>query len=104
MRKLKIFLGEKDKCKGYPMYEYILKICKEMDIVGATVYKGIMGYGKKKHIHRNDFFSLSGDLPIIIEIYDKKEKIEELRNEINKLPFDGLIATQDVEVIYKEKK
>ena len=104
MRKLKVFLGEKDTCKGYPMYEYILKICSKTGIAGATVYKGIMGYGKKRHIHRNDFFSLSGDLPIIIEIYDTKEKIKKLREEINKLPFDGLIATQEVDVIYKEKK
>ena len=104
MRKLKVFLGEKDRYKGYPIYEYILKICRDLDISGATVYKGIMGYGKKKHIHRNDFFSLAGDLPIIIEIYDTKEKIAVLREKINELPFDGLIATQDVEVIYKEKK
>ena len=104
MKKLKIYLGEKDKCKGYPMYEYILKLSYQHKISGATVYKGIMGYGKKRHIHRNDFFSLSGDLPIIIEIFDSKEKIKVLRDEIEKLPFDGLIATQDVDVIYKTKK
>lgn len=104
MKKLKIYLGEKDSCKGYPMYEYILKLSYKLKISGATVYKGIMGYGKKHHIHRNDFFSLSGDLPIVIEIFDSKEKIRTLRDEIEKLPFDGLIATQDVEVIYKTKK
>jgi len=104
MKKLKIYLGEKDTCKGYPMYEYILKLSHKHKISGATVYKGIMGYGRKGHIHRKNFFSLSGDLPIIIEIFDSKEKIQILRDEIEKLPFDGLIATQDVEVIYKTKK
>lgn len=104
MKKLKIYLGEKDTCKGYSMYEYILKLSYKHNISGATVYKGIMGYGRKRHIHRNDFFSLSGDLPIIIEIFDSKEKIKILQDEIEKLPFDGLITTQDVELIYKTKK
>lgn len=102
MKLLRVYMGEHDKYKGLSMYEYILKRCYELGIAGATVIKGCIGYGRKRHIHRDDFFNLSGDLPIIIEIIDSKEKIQEIRNEIEQLPFDGIIIAQDVDATIKE--
>lgn len=103
MKMLRVFMGEKDHHKGIPMHEYILKLCYQKGIAGATVFHGIMGYGRKRHIHRSDFFSLSGDLPIVIEIIDKKENIALIRDEISQLPFDGLMIEKEVEVTFVNK-
>jgi len=96
MKLLKIYLGEADVCKGKPMAEHIVKMCYDHGIKGATVCKGTLGYGEKRHIHRSDFFSLSGDLPVIVEIVDEDDKIQRLIEDIRKLPFDGLIVIIDV--------
>jgi len=104
MKMLRVFMGEKDHYKGVPMHEYILKRCYKIGIAGATVFHGIMGYGRKRHIHRIDFFSLSGDLPIVMEIVDKKENIALIRDEISQLPFDGLMIEKEVEVTFVNKE
>jgi len=98
MQMLRVFLGEQDHYKNKPMYEYILQMCYNEGIAGATVFKGLMGYGHKRHIHRTDFFSLSGDQPIIIEIIESKEQIAKLKPQIEALPFDGILIVRDVDV------
>ena len=103
MKILRIYMGEHDKYKHYPMYEYILKRCYELKIAGATVIKGIMGFGQNRHIHRSDFFTLSEDLPIIIEIVDTEEKIKVIENEVSQLPFDGIMVVHNAEVITVKK-
>ena len=104
MKMLRVYLGEKDTCKGKSMAEYIVKMCYEEGLKGATVFKGILGYGEKRHIHRSDFFSLSGDLPIVVEVIDEKDKIEMIIEKIRELPFDGLLMTMDVMAEHIEKK
>lgn len=100
MKLLKVYMGEKDRHGGMPLHEHILRRCYELGIGGATVVKGMIGYGKKRHIHRSDFFSLSGDLPIIVEIAEEPEKLKPLIEEVKELPFDGLMTLSDVEGIY----
>ena len=97
-------MGEHDRYKGIPMYEYIIKTCYKNGIEGATVFKGIMGYGQNRHIHRNDILTLSSDLPIIMEIIDKKENIELIKNIVKELPFDGIVITKEVDAVIKVKK
>jgi hypothetical protein len=103
LKLLRIYLGEKDKKGGKPLAEYIVKLAYEKQMVGITVCKGIMGFGKKRHIHRSDFFTLSEDLPIIIDLVDEEEKIDNFEKEIKDLNFDGLIVKIPVEAYYVEK-
>ncbi|WP_201030044.1 MULTISPECIES: DUF190 domain-containing protein [unclassified Kosmotoga] len=100
MKKMSVYLGEKDRYQHKEMYEHILEICYNNGIKGATVIKGIMGFGEKRHIHRNDFFTLSEDLPIVVEVIDVEERINFLASRVRELPFDGLIVIQDVEAYY----
>jgi hypothetical protein len=99
MKLLKIYLGEKDKHSGKPLFEYLVKRAYELGMKGVTVYRGIMGFGHKRHMHRSDFFSLSPDLPIVLEIVDEEERINLFLKEIDNIDFDGLVFTADVNVV-----
>jgi PII-like signaling protein len=99
LKLLKIYLGERDKYHHKPLFEYIVEMAYKMGMRGITVYKGIMGFGCKRHLHRSEFFSLSPDLPIVIEIVDDEKKVKDFADEVMKLSFDGLIYTADVDVI-----
>src|SRR5262249_52760196 len=72
---LRVFLGEADKWHGEPLYDAIVKKLRMMDIAGATVYRGILGYGAKGHEHRSSFFHVSRDLPIMLTIIDTPGKV-----------------------------
>ncbi|MBO8161283.1 MAG: DUF190 domain-containing protein [Thermosipho sp. (in: Bacteria)] len=104
MKLLRIYLGEKDVKGGKPLAEYIVELAYKSGLNGITVCKGIIGFGKKRHIHRSDFFTLSEDLPIVIDIVDEKEKIAEFIEKIKLLNFDGLIVEVPVNAYYVEKK
>ncbi len=96
---MRIFLGEKDKWHGEPLYDAILKRLRMMDVAGATVYRGVMGYGAKGEAHRAGFLGISGDLPILISVIDTAAKIEEAAPIVESMLEDGLIAVSDVEVV-----
>jgi PII-like signaling protein len=96
---LRIFLGEADRWHGEPLHEAILKQLRMMDIAGATVYRGILGYGAKGHTHKDGFLHLSHDLPLMISVVDKPEKIEEAMAVLPEMLEDGLIVISDVEVV-----
>lgn len=96
---LRLFFGEEDKYEGKPLYRYILELCKKRGIAGATVLRGILGYGKSSVVHGESLFRLSSDLPIVVEIIDCEEKIQEVLPEIAKLVKDGLITLEKVKVI-----
>ena len=85
---IRIFIGESDKLDSIPLYEKIVLEAKQNGLAGATVYKGIMGFGKNSRIHTSKILRLSEDLPIIIEIVDEYSKIE------NFLPILDEIFTQ----------
>src|SRR5438876_7795894 len=74
---MRIYLGEADKWHGEPLYEAIVKQLRMMDIAGATVYRGILGYGAKGHTHKQSFMHFSRDLPVMISIVDSQEKLIE---------------------------
>ncbi len=100
---LRIFVGESDKIGNVPVYEKIVLLAREKDLAGATVLKGIMGYGKNSAIHTSKILVLSEDMPLIVEIVDKSERIEKFLKEIDKLfeksGANGLITVEKAHVI-----
>jgi PII-like signaling protein len=95
---VRIYLGESDKCKDEYLYEAIVKRLHMMGFSGATVYRGILGYGAKRHTHKAGRFHLSHDLPIMISVVEKPEKVTELVQVVSGMMQDGIIVTSDVEL------
>lgn len=100
---LRIFIGEADKTSHSPVYEKIVTEARKNNLAGATVYKGIMGYGGNSRIHTTKILRLSEDLPLVIEIVDEEKKIEEFIPIVNKIFEDancgGLITIERAEII-----
>lgn len=96
---LRIFIGEMDSYKGKPLYEVIVLKARELDIAGATVVRGIMGYGAKSRVHTLKILRLSEDLPVVIEIVDVEEKIEKLLPFLDETVREGLITLEKVRII-----
>jgi PII-like signaling protein len=90
-------MGESDKWQGDPLYEAIVNRLRMMDIAGATVYRGILGYGAKGHTHKSGWFSR--DLPIMISVVDSEENLTKATKEIESMMQDGIIVFSDVDVI-----
>jgi PII-like signaling protein len=108
-RLLRIFIGEMDKCEHRPLYEALVFAAKEQGIAGATVVRGILAYGASSRIHTAKLLDLSFDLPVVVEIVDHKEKIEQFLETANQMietsGGGALITVEDVEVIhYRPKK
>jgi PII-like signaling protein len=95
---LRIFLGEDDKWNGEPLYDAIVKQLRAMDVSGATVYRGILGYGLKGETHKEGFLHLSRDLPVMVSVIETADKLNEALDTIESMMQDGLIVTSDVEV------
>jgi uncharacterized protein len=95
---VRIYLGESDRWKDEPLYEAIVKKLRMMDFAGATVYKGILGYGAKGHTHKAGRFHLSHDLPVMISVVEKPERVSELLRAVAEMMQDGIIVTSDVEL------
>jgi PII-like signaling protein len=104
---LKIYVGESDKIHGRLLFEEIVFEARNAGIAGATVYKGIMSYGASHSIHTMKIFALSGDLPVIIEIIDNIEKLDEFVDKVNQLldgsKKGGLVTFQELSVVRYEK-
>lgn len=106
---LRIFIGESDKIEHKPLYETIVFEAKKRGLSGATVLKGIMGFGANSKIHTAKLLEISSDLPLVIEIADTEEKIREFTQTVKHL-FEqsnsgGLITIEKAEVvIYKSGK
>jgi uncharacterized protein len=98
-RLLRIHFGEDDKWNGQPLYRAIVEKCRELDIAGATVLRGLAGYGASTLIRRSHHFSFSSDAPIMVSVIDSEEKIQQLLPHLDHMVKDGLIAMSDVEVI-----
>ncbi len=96
---LRIFIGESDRIDGKLVYKKIMETLKENDIAGATVLRGIMGYGASSRIHSAGLLTLSADLPVVIEAVDRKEKIEKVIPKIEGFITKGLITLEKVRVI-----
>ena len=97
---LRIFVGEDDRCKnGRPLYEEIVMKARELNLAGATVLKGAMGFGKTSRIHTSKFLVLSEDLPVVIEIVDTEEKINQLLPFLEEVIQGGMITLEKVAIL-----
>lgn len=95
---LRIHFGEDDKWQDKPLYEAIVMKCRELDIAGATVFRGIEGYGASTLIHKQHLLR-SSDRPIMVSVVDTEEKIKTLIPALDVMVDEGLIAMSEVEVI-----
>jgi PII-like signaling protein len=98
-RRLTIFVGESDQFHHHPIYSEIVHRAHRAGLAGATVLRGIEGYGASSHIHTTRILSLSQDLPVAIIIVDERERIDAFLPQLDELVKEGLVIMDDVEVI-----
>jgi len=96
---LRVFIGESDRWHGKPLYEAIVLKAREMGMAGATVLRGTMGFGADSRLHTAKVLRLSEDLPIVIEIADRPEKIEAFLPEIDGMVTEGMITLEKVHIL-----
>lgn len=96
---LRVFIGESDRWHGRPLYEAIVLKARERGMAGATVLRGTMGFGADSRLHTAKVLRLSEDLPIVIEIADKPERIEAFLPEIDAMVTEGMITLEKVHIL-----
>ncbi|MER8547027.1 MULTISPECIES: DUF190 domain-containing protein [unclassified Mesorhizobium] len=96
---LRIFIGENDRADGRPLYEVIVLRAREMQIAGATVLRGAMGFGHSSRLHTTKILRLSEDLPLVIEIVDDEEKLAAFLPVLETIMTSGLITLEKVQVL-----
>jgi PII-like signaling protein len=95
---LRIFIGESDKHAGKPLYEWIVTEARARGLAGATVLRGIMGFGANSHIHTAKILRLSEDMPIVVEIVDTREKLEKFLGDVEGAIGAGLATLEKADV------
>jgi len=98
-RRLRIYIGETDHWQGKSLCRAIVLKAKELDLAGASVFRGLMGYGANSRIHTARIVDLSSDLPILIEIVDSQEYIAKLMPYLDEMVQEGLVTIDDIEII-----
>lgn len=96
---LRIFIGESDRWHHHPLYEAIVLKARELELAGATVLRGPMGFGKSSHLHTAKILRLSMDLPIVIEIVDSEAKVNAFLPVLDEMMGGGLVTLETVKVI-----
>lgn len=96
---MRIYIGENDKWNGKPLYEAIVNGLRAHDIAGVTVYRGILGYGANRRIHKDAKLSLSHDRPILLSVVDAEEKLQKFMPILDEMVQQGLVVLSDVDVI-----
>lgn len=96
---LRIFVGESDRWEGIPLHEAIVRKTREMGLAGATVLRGMIGFGAHSRIHTTKILRLSEDLPIVIEIVDKPERIQAILPILDGMVKEGLITLEKVHIV-----
>jgi len=96
---LRILIGEADKFEGKPLYEAIVRLARQKNMAGATVLRGLMGFGADSRMHSAKILRLSEDLPIVIEIVDAPEKIQAFLPFLDNMIKEGMVTLEKVNVI-----
>ncbi len=96
---LRIFIGESDKHGRKPLYQAIVEMLREEGMAGATVLRGIEGFGATSHLHTARILRLSEDLPIVIEVADTAERIEAIMPKIDEMVVEGMVTIERIEVV-----
>lgn len=102
---LRIFIGEKDRWHGKPLYEAIVLLARARGLAGATVLRGIEGFGADSHLHTDRILRLSDDLPIVVEIVDHEDRITPLLPLLDEMVSEGMVTVERVRVIaYRDSR
>lgn len=96
---LRIFIGEDDQRNGRPLYEVIVRTLRDHGLAGATVFRGIMGFGESSVVHTSSVLRLSEDLPIVIECVDRADRIDEVVPIVDELVGGGLVTVEKARII-----
>lgn len=96
---LRIFIGEDDRHEGQPLYEWIVRRAREHNLAGATVLRGLEGFGAHSRVHTAKLLRLSEDLPIVIELVDKPDRIEAFLPDLDAMVVEGMITLEKVRII-----
>ena len=96
---MRIHIGERDKYEGTPLYEAIVRLLRERGFAGATVLRGIMGFGASARVHTEKILQLSMDLPLVVECVDDEEKIQSLLPELERMIGGGMVTLERAHVI-----
>jgi uncharacterized protein len=99
---LQIFISESDKYKEIPLSRYLVELFKQEGLAGATILRGISGFGKSSKLHTTSILRLSDDLPIVVEVVDRKENIERIKPKLDNVIAEGLITEEEVKIILYE--
>ena len=101
---LRIFISEQDKYQHKPLYLQILNILRQEKIAGATILRGIAGFGAKSHMHSASILDISNNLPLVIEAVDTESAIRQVLPKLDEMITDGLITLENIEVIRYDPK
>jgi PII-like signaling protein len=102
---LRIYIGEDSRCEGKPLYEWLVLKAREFGMKGATVLRGIEGYGASTHLHTAKVLRLSADLPVVIEVVDTEEQVKAFLDEVEGTIDSGMAVMEDVHVrLYRSRE
>jgi PII-like signaling protein len=96
---LRIFVGESDHYDGRPLYQAIVERVRQEGLAGATVIRGIEGFGAKSHLHTARILRLSEDLPVVIEIVDTAERIDRVLPLLDEMIQEGMVTVEQVQIL-----
>jgi PII-like signaling protein len=99
---LRVIVGESDRAGHHPLYESIVLKAREQGLAGATVMRGLMGYGRNSVLHTAKILRLSEDLPMVIEIVDSRAKIDAFLPILNEIIGEGLITLEPIKVLHSQ--
>lgn len=96
---LRIFVGEQDKHNGRPLYESIVREALNRKMAGATVLRGVIGFGAHRHLHSAKILEISADLPMVVELVDTKQRINAFLPDLEAIVKNGMITMETVRVV-----
>lgn len=99
-KSLRIYIGESDKWKGKPLAQALVERLRAEGMAGATVFRAVEGFGANSRIHAAHILELSSDLPLVVEVIDKPERIERILPAVDEMVGDGLVTLSDVQVVH----
>jgi len=98
-QRLRIYIGDQARHMGSPLYQWIVEEARRKKMAGATVFRGNMGFGASSRIHTDKILRLSEDLPVVVEIVDRPDRIEALLSDLKTILVKGMITLETVQVI-----
>jgi len=103
--RIRVYIGEDDKYKGRPMADVIVEEARKIGLAGATVFRGLSGFGANSRIHTTKILRLSEDLPVVVEIVEHPDRLEPLLDILDAMITEGMVTREPVNVIvYRHSK